>query len=765
MYQYIWDKETHGFLLVPIMGEAFFPLRPVFYEELDMLGFDKHWHYPRVSQPLLWADGTRRYHMDGELVAALRGGGLFTDPDLNIIEDELYLQPVDVEEMIIRNRSIMHGLEQTAIATIYEAWRKHKNKDAIYVAFSGGKDSIVLLDLVYRALGVKDFAVIFGDTGMELPDTLDSIKETGKRYPGMDIYTAESVLKPEESWDIFGPPARRQRWCCSVHKSAPSILKLRDIYEKPVKSILVFDGVRKDESAMRADYEEETRSAKHAAQDNVRPLLEWNSAEIFNYIFSHNLVMNNVYRKGFTRAGCIICPMSFGWRDFMTRKWYPSLVEPYIKEIEHYAASAAKNQSDIKGYIEEGGWMARVGGKHIANARRLVTDSLEDGVLLFRIECKRERFFEWAKVLPGLEIRSAESASVTFPNGVRYEISIQDTDTGLLVSYSPIINQYNERTELKYLRMLANKAAYCVGCQVCEAECIHGALHITANRVAVDPNLCKHCFSCFTFDKGCLVAKSLYISKDGDKVKSYDKYGTFGMEPKFIERVFADKLDLLGPKQRPSIKTWMREAGMSEEDGLSLFGKLAQQLGLEDESIWALVWVNLAYGSPIINWYVNEIEEGVSYTKPELCNRLTDGGKPRTRKNAIDALINTLKNPIVSDTLGQGNLQKSSRHTMVRRTTWSTPEPLVVLYSLYRLAEAEGKRYSFTLNQLICESFEEGISPATLFGLPRDVVESLLRGLAINHPSFISVELTLGLDNINLSADKTSYDALILLQQ
>ena len=102
---------------------------------------------------------------------------------------------------------------------------------------------------------------------------------------------------------------------------------------------------------------------------------------------------------------------------------------------------------------------------------------------------------------------------------------------------------------------------------------------------------------------------------------------------------------------------------------------------------------------------------------------------------------------------------------MVRRTTWSTPEPLVVLYSLYRLAEAEGKRYSFTLNQLICESFEEGISPATLFGLPRDVVESLLRGLAINHPSFISVELTLGLDNINLSADKTSYDALILLQQ
>ena len=40
-----------------------------------------------------------------------------------------------------------------------------------YVAFSGGKDSVVTLDLVQRALPHNSFKVLFGDTGMEFPDT------------------------------------------------------------------------------------------------------------------------------------------------------------------------------------------------------------------------------------------------------------------------------------------------------------------------------------------------------------------------------------------------------------------------------------------------------------------------------------------------------------------------------------------------------------------------------------------------------------------
>ena len=53
--------------------------------------------------------------------------------------------------------------------------------DVFYVAFSGGKDSVVALDLVQRALPHNKFKVLFGDTGMEFPDTYEAVEETKKQ--------------------------------------------------------------------------------------------------------------------------------------------------------------------------------------------------------------------------------------------------------------------------------------------------------------------------------------------------------------------------------------------------------------------------------------------------------------------------------------------------------------------------------------------------------------------------------------------------------
>ena len=757
MYLYEWDLETHGFRLTNKVGDTMLPLRPVYHEELDILGFRKFWDYPHVEHPLLWAEGSRRYFHDGRLVAELIGGGFYTDPTIDIKEDDLVLEPVNLGEMVRRNRKIALGLEQKAIELIYDTWAKHKGRDAIYVAFSGGKDSAVLLDLVFRALGRNDFVTIFGDTGMELPDTYEAFEEAKKRYPNLE--EATSALSPDQSWEIFGPPSRRQRWCCSVHKSAPSILKLRELLNKQVGSILVFDGVRADESHMRADYSEVTNRAKHAVQINARPILAWNSAEVFNYIFTHRLHLNGLYRKGFVRAGCIICPMSFGWRDFMTRKWFPDLLEPYIKTIASYASIAARNKDDIKNYIEEGGWMARVGGQHLPQARILVTEVLRDNMFTQEIECNRMQFFQWGKALPEFTMYSANSGSVTFKSGRRYEISVEEIEEGLRVSYSPVLNQFSERTELKYLRMLANKAAYCVKCRACEAECLYGALSIGSDGIEVNEELCQHCLSCFTFDKGCLVAKSLHVSKGAQRVKSFDRYHSFGMEIRFMEPVFEGRAEDLGTKQLPAIKTWLREANVLEGDELTDFGRQIQEWGLSSTRSWSLIWINLVYASPIVNWFVRNVPEEKSYSKVDLVD-LLEVGAERTRANAIDALINTLKNPLISDYLGQGNVHTLGGKRMVRRTAWKEPDLAVVLYALYRYAEAEGGRYSFTLSQLMNEPSESGLSPSQLFCLSREQLASLLRGLAINQPSFISVELALGLDNINLSPERNSADVL-----
>ena len=103
---------------------------------------------------------------------------------------------------------------------------------SFYVAFSGGKDSIVTLDLVQKTLPHNEFKVLFGDTGMEFPDTYDTVDFVEKwcKKENIMFVRAKSKYQPCETWGKFGPPATVNRWCCSVHKTAPQILALRKNY-------------------------------------------------------------------------------------------------------------------------------------------------------------------------------------------------------------------------------------------------------------------------------------------------------------------------------------------------------------------------------------------------------------------------------------------------------------------------------------------------------------------------------------------------------
>ena len=96
------------------------------------------------------------------------------------------------------------------------------------------KLSYGLLDLIRKALPKKSFVVVFGDTGMEFPDTYDVVDRVEEqcRQEKIEFYRASSNFLPEESWHLFGPPARVLRWCCSVHKATPQVLKLRKILQK-----------------------------------------------------------------------------------------------------------------------------------------------------------------------------------------------------------------------------------------------------------------------------------------------------------------------------------------------------------------------------------------------------------------------------------------------------------------------------------------------------------------------------------------------------
>ena len=120
----------------------------------------------------------------------------------------------------------MEGLVQRAINFIRSTYDDYSRKGYKFVnTFSGGKDSIVLLDLVQRSLAPDQFVVIFGDTGMELSDTYKAVEAAQKHYPNLNFHIAKSDYSAQESWDLFGPPRAKNALVLYRSQISPNDVK------------------------------------------------------------------------------------------------------------------------------------------------------------------------------------------------------------------------------------------------------------------------------------------------------------------------------------------------------------------------------------------------------------------------------------------------------------------------------------------------------------------------------------------------------------
>ena len=231
-----------------------------------------------------------------------------------------------------------------AVKLIQQAGR---DGQTVEVAYSGGKDSDVILELA-RMSGIK-YRAIYKNTTIDPPGTIAHAKENGAE-----------VLQPKHRFfelvAMNGAPNRFSRHCCRYLKE----------YKVLDRSIM---GVRRAESTKRAArYSEPTEcrfyGSKKEHVEAFYPILDWSDKDVVDFIIERGIKIHPLYfREDGTidpkrRLGCMCCPLASVKHRVAQFKEHPGMVKAYVRAVQKFRDTHPDSKI-VRRYADVYEWFVR----------------------------------------------------------------------------------------------------------------------------------------------------------------------------------------------------------------------------------------------------------------------------------------------------------------------------------------------------------------------------------------------------------------------
>ncbi len=220
----------------------------------------------------------------------------------------------------------LFGIEDKVDIAI-ERLKHFEPSEGYYLAFSGGKDSIVIKKLA--EMSKARFDTHYSVTTIDPPELVYFIRQY---HPDVDWERPEEAFLTKLSKKGF--PQRQRRWCCEYYK------------ENGGNDRCVITGIRHAESYNRSRRKifEHCYSGGYKSKNKafVNPIIDWQDSDVWDFIKKYDLPYCSLYDEGWQRIGCLFCPMA-GRHRLVAADRYPNYARAFIKAFERLYASGRES--------------------------------------------------------------------------------------------------------------------------------------------------------------------------------------------------------------------------------------------------------------------------------------------------------------------------------------------------------------------------------------------------------------------------------------